>query len=132
VGGSVPDRVGAARTVAIAGTVAVLGLAAAAVPPGTVLALAAVVTLAAGQALAVPALGVLALSRVDPARHGAAAGSFFAFFDAGVGLGGPVAGLLARVAGPPGALVAAAAAVACAAPLALLWRGRKPLPPLVD
>jgi hypothetical protein len=74
--------------------------------------------LAAGQALAVPALGLLALARVPEARHGAAAGLFFAWFDAGVGLGGPTVGLLAGAAGPGGGLVGAAAAVACAAPVA--------------
>jgi hypothetical protein len=77
-----------------------------------------VVGLAAGQALAVPALGLLALRRVPEARHGAAAGLFFAWFDAGVGLGGPAVGLLAGGVGPGGALVGAACAVACAAPLA--------------
>jgi hypothetical protein len=80
---------------------------------------AGVIVLAAGQALAVPALGVLALRRVPEARHGAAAGLFFAWFDAGVGLGGPVSGLLAHLAGPSGALAGAAVAVAATAPVAL-------------
>jgi hypothetical protein len=62
--------------------------------------------------------GLLALSRVPEARHGAAAGLFFAWFDAGVGLGGPAVGLLAGAAGPGDALAGAAAAVACTAPLA--------------
>ena len=57
---------------------------------------------------------------------------FFAFFDAGVGLGGLASGVLARLAGPPGALTGAALAVVCAAPIALSERGGKPLRPLVD
>jgi hypothetical protein len=57
---------------------------------------------------------------VDPARHGAAAGLFFCWFDAGVGLGGPAAGVMAQLGGPTGALVGAAVAVACTAPIALL------------
>jgi predicted MFS family arabinose efflux permease len=80
----------------------------------------------------VPALGVLALAGVPAARHGAAAGLFFACFDAGVGLGGPFAGVLARAGGPSGALAGAAVAVALAAPLALLRRRVSPLRPLVD
>jgi MFS family permease len=132
LGASIPDRVGAARTLAVAAPVAAVGLAAESLAATTVPTVAAVVVVAAGQALAVPALGVLALSRVAPARHGAAAGLFFSFFDAGVGLGGPLSGVLARASGAPGALAGAAFAVACAAPLALLWSGRKPLRPLVD
>jgi len=85
-----------------------------------VLAVVGVVVLAAGQALAVPALGLLALGRVPEARHGAASGLFFAWFDAGVGLGGPAVGLLAGAAGAGGALAGAAVAVACAAPVAAL------------
>ena len=65
-----------------------------------------------------PALGLLALARVPPARHGAASGLFFAFFDAGVGAGGPMSGAVARLSSPATALALAAGAVApppCAA-----------------
>jgi predicted MFS family arabinose efflux permease len=55
------------------------------------------------------------LAPVPPARHGAAAGLFFAFFDAGVGAGGPLTGAMARLTTPAGALWLAAAAVALAA-----------------
>jgi predicted MFS family arabinose efflux permease len=72
----------------------------------------------------VPALGLLALARVEPARHGAAAGLFFSWFDAGVALGGPAAGVLAQLGGPSGALLGAAFAVACTAPIAVLSTGR--------
>jgi hypothetical protein len=73
------------------------------------------VVLAAGQGLAVPALGLLALARVPAGSQGAAAGLFFAFFDAGVGAGGPLAGALARMTSPSVALGLAAGAVASAA-----------------
>jgi predicted MFS family arabinose efflux permease len=78
--------------------------------------------LSIGQGLAVPSLGLLALARVPVQARGAAAGAFFAWFDAGVGLGGPLAGLAARAADPAGALLAASAVVAAAAPVALLRR----------
>jgi MFS family permease len=132
LGGSVPDRVGPQRTLLVTGPLAAAGLAGVAAAHGTALVLAAVAVLAAGQALAVPALGLLALAHVPAARHGAAAGLFFACFDAGVGLGGPLSGALARLGGPPGALAGAAIAVACAAPLVLVRRGIQPLRPLVD
>jgi predicted MFS family arabinose efflux permease len=114
-GGGIPDRFGAARTLWVAAPAAAVGLAV--VGSGTA-AVVGVVVLAAGQALAVPALGLLALRRVPEARHGAAAGLFFAWFDAGVGLGGPLVGLLAAASGPGGALTGAAIAVVCAAPVA--------------
>lgn len=45
------------------------------------------------------------------ASQGAAAGLFFAWFDAGVGLGGPAVGAVAAALGPVGAVVAAGLAV---------------------
>ena len=76
--------------------------------------------LSVGQGLAVPSLGLLALASVPPSRHGRTAGAFFAYFDAGVGLGGPAVGLAAHAADPSGALCAAAGAVLATAPVALL------------
>jgi MFS family permease len=124
LGAAIPDRAGPRKTLALAAPAAAAGLAVIAVAHAAAAVLAGVVVLAAGQALAVPALGLLALQRVPPARHGAAAGLFFAFFDAGVGLGGPAAGVLARLAGPAGALAGAAAAVAMAATVAATRSGR--------
>ncbi len=111
LGGSVPDRLGGRRTVTLAAPLAAAGLAVVAAGPP----LAGVVVLAAGQGLAVPALGLLALARVPARSQGAAAGLFFAFFDAGVGAGGPLAGALARLTAPSVALGLAAGAVASAA-----------------
>src|SRR5947207_3781508 len=117
-GGGIPDRFGAARTLWVAAPVAAIGLATAGNARLSAVVVAGVIVLAAGQALAVPALGLLALRGVPEARHGAAAGLFFAWFDAGVGLGAPLVGLLAAATGPGGALAGAAIAVACAAPVA--------------
>jgi predicted MFS family arabinose efflux permease len=121
-GGAIPDRAGAARTLVACAALEAGGLLLLATAGPEALALAAVVVLAAGQALAVPSLGLLALRRVPPARHGAAAGLFFAWFDAGVGGGGPLVGLAAAATAPRGALAIAAGAVALAAPVALVRR----------
>jgi predicted MFS family arabinose efflux permease len=69
----------------------------------------------AGQAVAVPALGLLALSGVPENERGAVSGTFFAFFDVGVGVGGPLLGAVAAVAGAAGSVAvgALASAVAC-------------------
>jgi predicted MFS family arabinose efflux permease len=112
-GARIPDRAGARPTVLASTAVAGAGLLAVSAGGG----LAGTALLAAGQGLAVPALGLLALSRVAPERHGAAAGLFFAYFDAGVGAGGPLVGIVARAASPTDALAAAGAAVLAAGAL---------------
>jgi MFS family permease len=118
----IPDRLGAARTLTgavVLESAGLAGVAAATSPPEALIAL---VVMAIGQGLAVPSLGLLALASVSPSRHGRTAGAFFAYFDAGVGLGGPAVGLAARVADPTGALLAAAGAVLATAPVALVRR----------
>ena len=122
----VPDRFGAPRTLTVAVTLEAAGLAGMATATSPPLAVFALVVMAIGQGLAVPSLGLLALASVPPSRHGRTAGAFFAYFDAGVGLGGPVVGLAARAADPTGGLFAAAGAVLATAPVALLARARPP------
>ncbi len=119
-GAGVVDRLGARPTVTGSTALAAAGLAAialAATPGG---ALGATLALAVGQGLAVPALGVLVLERVPDEHHGAAAGLFFAFFDVGVGVGGPLAGGAARLLSPAAALALAGGAVAGAGLIGLV------------
>lgn len=111
VGGAVPDRLGGRRTALVFAGTEAAGLLVFALARSPALGAPALVVLSVGQSLAVPGLGLLALAGVPPERQGAAAGLFFAWFDAGVGLGGPAVGALAAVAGPPAALVGAAVAV---------------------
>ena len=121
----IPDRLGAARTLWGAVVLEALGLAALAVatsaPAGARRARGAV----AGPGPGCSLVGLLALAAVPPSRHGRTAGAFFAYFDAGVGLGGPAAGLAARAADPTGALFAAAVAVLAAAPVALVQGSKR-------
>jgi MFS family permease len=118
LGAGLPDRLGGRRTVVLFAAGEALGLVVFALAPAAAPALVALLVLSIGQSLAVPGLGLLALARVPAAQQGAAAGLFFAWFDAGVGLGGPMVGVIASSTSPPGALVAAALAVAAAAVLA--------------
>lgn len=118
-GGAIPDRFGAQRTLALSAPVAGVGLLGVALAGTAPLAIVSIAVLSAGQALAVPALGALALRGVPSSAHGEAAGLFFAFFDAGVGLGGPLAGILAGLSSPVGALLAVGALVALAPAAAL-------------
>lgn len=115
----VPDRLGGRATLTFAAPTAAAGLLIVAFAPSTALALAGVVVLGLGQGFAVPALGLIALEPVAPAQQGAASGVFFAWFDLGVGVGGPLAGAAAGAGGPDAAL--AVAAVAVAAATAVRW-----------
>jgi MFS family permease len=117
LGGALPDRLGPRRALAGAAGVAGAGLALLAAAGSLPFALAGAVVAGAGQAVAVPALGLLALHGVAESERGAASGTFFAFFDVGVGAGGPLLGAVAAVAGAGGAIAAGAAcsAAACSA-----------------
>ncbi|HET7531140.1 MAG TPA: MFS transporter, partial [Mycobacteriales bacterium] len=112
--GTVPDRAGARRTLVGAAVVEAAGLVVFAAATSTALAVAALLALSLGQGLAVPSLGALALEGVPAERRGSAAGAFFAYFDAGVGLGGPFTGALAHAFDASVALWVAAAAVSLA------------------
>jgi MFS family permease len=118
LGAALPDRLGGRRTVVLFAGGEALGLVVFALAPAAAPALVALLVLSIGQSLSVPGLGLVALARVPAAQQGAAAGLFFAWFDAGVGLGGPAVGAIASSTGPAGALIAAAVAVAAAAVLA--------------
>jgi len=111
IAGGIPDRLSGARTAIVFAAAEALGLLVFAGAVSAPLELIALLALSIGQSLAVPGLGLLALTGVPTQDQGAAAGLFFAWFDAGVGLGGLTIGTIASFAGPNGALAAAAAAV---------------------
>jgi predicted MFS family arabinose efflux permease len=67
-----------------------------------------------------PSLMLIALGRVSQQARGAAMGTYTAFFDAGVGLGAPLAGLVAALAGYEAAFFFAAAVCVAASLMVLL------------
>ena len=97
VGGDLPDRVGPARVAIAAALAEALGLATIAVAHSLPVALAGALAMGAAFSLLYPSLSLIVVDRVPETRRGAALGTFTAFFDAGVGLGAPLAGIAAAI-----------------------------------
>lgn len=109
--GSLPDRIGPRRSAFGAGIAQACGLALVGAAQTYPLALVGAAVMGAGMSLLFPSLALLVTRQVDDERRGAALGAFTAFFDLGVGLGAPFAGLIASQGGGenyPAAFFAAA------------------------
>jgi MFS family permease len=116
VGGDLPDRIGPARVAIAAACVEALGLSAIAVAQSLPIALAGALAMGAAFSLLYPSLSLIVVSNVSDRRRGAALGTFTAFFDAGVGLGAPMAGAMAALTSYEGAFfLSATIALASAA-----------------
>ncbi|MBJ7330333.1 MAG: MFS transporter [Solirubrobacteraceae bacterium] len=99
--GSVPDRFGAAPTAAFAFSMEALGLAIIALTQSFPIAVVGALVMGCGFSMLFPALALAVVSRVDERERGVAMGAFTAFFDIGVGVGGPLAGAVAAISGYP-------------------------------
>lgn len=120
IAGGLPDRVGPAKVAIGAVLVEAAGLVAMAIAGSLPVALAGGMAMGAAFSLLNPSLMLIAVGRVDETARGAAMGTYTAFFDAGVGLGAPLAGLAAALTDYEGAFVfAAAVSVASAVLIAL-------------
>jgi MFS family permease len=109
LGGRLPDRLGARPCAIVAGLAEAVGLALVAVAGSLVVAVAGALAMGIGFSLLYPALALLVVDGIEESRRGAALGTFTAFFDIGLGLGAPLAGAVAAVAGLPAAFAVAAA-----------------------
>jgi MFS family permease len=120
VGGHLPDRLGPAR-VAIASTlVEAAGLFAIAISHSLVVALVGAMAMGAAFSLLNPSLMLIAVGRVSETARGAAMGTYTAFFDAGVGIGAPLAGLAAALTSYEGSFVLAGLAALCSSAMVLV------------
>jgi MFS family permease len=120
VAGDLPDRIGPGRVATGAALAEAVGLATIAVAHSLPVALAGALAMGTAFSLLYPSLSLIVVERVPETRRGAALGTFTAFFDAGVGLGAPVAGLAAALSDYEGAfLLAAAIALVSATSIAL-------------
>ncbi|MDQ3759287.1 MAG: MFS transporter, partial [Actinomycetota bacterium] len=112
LGGWLPDRFGPVPCIIGAGVVESTGLIAIMLAESLPVAIAGALAMGAAFSLLLPSLALLVLDRVPEERRGAAMGTFTAFFDLGVGLGAPAAGLAAAVGGYTAAFGFAAVAAA--------------------
>jgi MFS family permease len=118
----VPDRAGARATATAASLFEAVGLVIIALAHSLAVALAGAVVVGVGFSMLFPALALMVVGEVEDDRRGSAMGAFTAFFDIGVGLGAPLAGVVASVAGYPAVFILAAVAALGAAGLAALPR----------
>ena len=109
VGGWLPDRFGPIRCVIGAGLVEAGGLVAIALAHAVPVAVLGAMAMGAGFSLLFPALALLVVNHVPEQRRGVAMGTFTAFFDLGMGVGGPLTGAAAALGGYSAAFALAAA-----------------------
>ncbi len=108
VAGDLPDRIGPLRCAAGAASVEALGLSLIALAGGLPMAILGAAAMGTAFSLLYPSLSLVVVNRVPDARRGAALGTFTGFFDLGVGLGAPLAGIAAALGGYPAAFWLAA------------------------
>jgi MFS family permease len=99
--GNVPDRLGPHRVAFWSALVEAVGLLVIAVAPNLVVAIAGGLIMGAGLSLLFPALALLVINQTDKSQQGAALGTFTSFWDIGLAVGGPAAGLIASIANYP-------------------------------
>jgi MFS family permease len=109
IGGDLPDRVGPVRVAIAAAVVEAIGLTTIGVAHSLPVALVGALAMGAAFSLLYPSLSLIVVNRVSETRRGAALGTFTAFFDAGVGLGAPLAGAAAALTSYEGAFLLSAA-----------------------
>jgi predicted MFS family arabinose efflux permease len=124
IGGDLPDRVGPARCAVGAALLEAAGLLTLGLAGSLMVGIAGALAMGAAFSLLYPSLSLVVVGRVPESRRGAALGTFTAFFDAGVGLGAPLAGLVVALSSYQGAFVFAAAMAAAAAVAIALVLGR--------
>ncbi len=122
IGGGLPDRFGSIPCIIGAGTIEAAGLLTIASATSMPVAVLGAVAMGSGFSLLFPSLALLVVNRVSEERRGAAMGTFTAFFDLGMGVGSPIAGVAAAVGGYQAAFVLAAICALGTIPLALSLR----------
>jgi MFS family permease len=115
----VPDRAGARPTATAAAVLEALGLFIIGLADSLPVALTGALVVGVGFSMLFPSLALMVVGEVGEDARGAALGAFTMFFDIGVGLGAPLAGATAALAGYPAVFYLASAAALGTALLAV-------------
>jgi MFS family permease len=124
LGGDLPDLIGPVRCAFGAAAIEAAGLALIALAPSLALTLIGCVAMGAAFSTLYPSLLLAVVDRVPETRRGSAVGTFTAFFDLGVGLGGPLTGAAVAVGGAYSAAFWLAACFAALSALTVATRVR--------
>jgi MFS family permease len=111
-GRRLPDRLGPRRAATLACLLVAVGLVTISAWTTEAGLLVGTAVFGSGQALAYPAIALLAISRAAPAERSAAVGSVAAFVDVALGVGAFVLGAVAEAQGYPGVFLAGAVSAA--------------------
>ncbi|MXV45087.1 MFS transporter [Saccharibacter sp. 17.LH.SD] len=108
--GSLPDRLGGRRVARVTIPLQAIGLVLLWLAQNSWVALLGCFAMGGGYSLTFPALGVEAIRRVPPQNRGGAMGAYVAFSDIGLGMTGPLAGIIAGYVGYPSVFLLGAVA----------------------
>lgn len=117
--GHLPDRLGPHRVALWSALVEAAGLVLIAAAHDLVVVIIGGLVTGIGLSLLFPALALLVINRTDSSRQGAALGAFASFWDIGVAIGGPIAGVIASLANYPAIFLVMAACAVISAALSL-------------
>ena len=109
LGSRLPDVIGPRRAAVLAAGSEALGAAIIALSHSWPLAAVGAMLFGAGWSMMFPSLALLVVNEAGEARRAEALGTYTAFFDLGFGLGAPLVGVIASLAGYPAAFWASAA-----------------------
>jgi len=121
--GHLPDRLGPRRVAAWCGFGEAAGLLIIAAAPDLVVAVAGAVVMGVGFSLLHPSLALMVMNRTDKNRQGLALGAYTSFWDLGIGVWGPLTGVIAAGLGYRAVFLVGAGCAAAASVLAL-WIDR--------
>lgn len=95
--GNIPDRLGPRQVAFWSALVEAVGLVIVALAANLLTVVIGGLIIGAGLSLLFPALALVVLNRTHPSQQGAALGAFTSFWDIGIAVGAPVAGLIASI-----------------------------------
>jgi MFS family permease len=95
--GNVPDRLGPRQVAFWSALVEAAGLVIVALAANLATVIIGGLVIGAGLSLLFPSLALLVINRAEPSQRGAALGAFTSFWDVGIAVGAPLAGLIASL-----------------------------------